>query len=214
MTLPTGADLNIPDRDYAAYIFDNDGTLALSMHLHFEAWGNAYRTHGATFAFPWSLFMSMAGKGLHESVVIMNERFNHAMDVDSVVDYQETYVKTHTEKILPNEPVVSFARQVAKTHPVAVASGGYRATVESTLRQIGVSDLFPVVVTREDVEHPKPAPDMFLLAAQRLGVDPTRCLVFEDSRLGVEAAERAGMDAVFVDHETKMMEAKEAAAQS
>ena len=60
------------------------------------------------------------------------------------------------------------------------------------------STSFSVVVTAEEVEHGKPAPDLFLLAAQRMGVAPAHCLVFEDSLLGIEAAERAGMGAVLV----------------
>jgi HAD superfamily hydrolase (TIGR01509 family) len=67
------------------------------------------------------------------------------------------------------------------------------------LRTIGVSDLFSVVVTAEEVEHGKPAPDLFLLAAKRMGVSPEQCLVFEDGLLGILAAERAGMASVLVE---------------
>ena len=73
-----------------------------------------------------------------------------------------------------------------------------RRPLRRTLQTIGVSDLFPVVVTVEDVAHGKPAPDLFLLAAERMGVAPADCLVFEDSLLGITAAERAGMGAVLV----------------
>ena len=79
-----------------------------------------------------------------------------------------------------------------------MASGGDAATVRQTLRTIGVAELFSIVVTAEEVEHGKPAPDLFLLAAKRMGVAPERCLVFEDSPLGILAAERAGMGAVLV----------------
>ncbi len=71
-------------------------------------------------------------------------------------------------------------------------------TVRRTLRTIGVADLFPIVVTAEEVTHGKPAPDLFLLAAERMGVAPAECLVFEDSPLGIIAAERAGMGSVLV----------------
>ena len=95
-------------------------------------------------------------------------------------------------------PVVEFARRVSKTHPVAVASGGTRDVVQSTLSKTGLAPLFPIVVTADDVEHGKPAPDMFLLAAKRMGVVPASCLVFEDGQPGIEAAEAAGMRHVFV----------------
>jgi HAD superfamily hydrolase (TIGR01509 family) len=76
---------------------------------------------------------------------------------------------------------------------MAVASGSHRALVESTLRAIGALDWFPVIVAAEDVANPKPAPDVFLLAAARLGVAPAHCTVYEDADLGIEAARRAGM---------------------
>jgi HAD superfamily hydrolase (TIGR01509 family) len=66
------------------------------------------------------------------------------------------------------------------------------------LELIGLGQTFPIVVTPEDVEHGKPAPDMFLLAAERMGVPARDCVVFEDSVLGLEAAKRAGMASVLV----------------
>jgi HAD superfamily hydrolase (TIGR01509 family) len=93
------------------------------------------------------------------------------------------------------EPVVEIARRVALTHPVAIASGGPRDIVRRMLQLSGLAPLFPHerVITPEDVEHGKPAPDMFLLAAKRLGVPPEKCLVFEDAEPGMRAAEAAGM---------------------
>ena len=81
---------------------------------------------------------------------------------------------------------------------MAVASGGIRRIVTQTLEAAGLSALFPVVVTADDVAHGKPAPDIFLLAAERLGVAPSACVVYEDGDLGLEAAQRAGMRAVDV----------------
>jgi HAD superfamily hydrolase (TIGR01509 family) len=61
------------------------------------------------------------------------------------------------------------------------------------LKLTGLAEIFPVVVSADDVVHGKPAPDMFLLAAKKMGVEPTRCLVFEDAEPGMRAAEAAGM---------------------
>jgi HAD superfamily hydrolase (TIGR01509 family) len=84
------------------------------------------------------------------------------------------------------------------THPVSIASGGPRVVVRGMLELTGLAPLFShnnyhVVITPEDVEHGKPAPDMFLLAARRMGVPPEKCLVFEDAEPGMRAAEAAGM---------------------
>jgi HAD superfamily hydrolase (TIGR01509 family) len=81
---------------------------------------------------------------------------------------------------------------------MAVASGSDAEIVRQGLEAIGILDLFQTIITPADVVHGKPAPDMFLLAAQRLGVAPSRCLVFEDGLLGVLAAGAAGMAHVFV----------------
>jgi HAD superfamily hydrolase (TIGR01509 family) len=76
---------------------------------------------------------------------------------------------------------------------MAVASGGIRRIIDAQLAQIKLSHLFTVRVTAEDTERHKPEPDVFLEAARQLDVDPRRCLVFEDSPLGFEAAFKAGM---------------------
>ena len=96
------------------------------------------------------------------------------------------------------EPVVAIARRMSLTHPVSVASGGPRAIVRGMLELTGLAPLFDRngyhrVVTPEDVVHGKPAPDMFLLAAERMGVSAKDCLVFEDAEPGMRAAEAAGM---------------------
>lgn len=100
--------------------------------------------------------------------------------------------------VRPVPGVVDFARQVAKGAPVSVASGSDRESVERTLHAIGCRELFPVIVTPEDVSNGKPDPEMFLLAADRMGVPRERCVVFEDGQLGIEAARRAQMDCVVV----------------
>jgi len=188
----------LPPGDFEGYIFDHDGTLALSMHVHFDAWVDAFARNGATFPFTRELAQSYAGVGMHETVEILNRRFGCALDPATIVRDQEAYFFAHLHRVVAYAPVVDFARRVARTHPVSVASGGVRETVTRTMEAVGLMELFPVIVTQDDVTRSKPAPDLFLLAAERMGVDPTRCLVFEDSRLGIRAAEAAGMASVFV----------------
>ncbi|MEM9478826.1 MAG: HAD family phosphatase [Verrucomicrobiota bacterium] len=194
----SGDVLDIPEGDFEGYIFDHDGTLSLSMHVHFDGWIHAYKKNGGNFELTRELAQSFAGVGMHETVEIMNERFGCAMDPVKVVDDQEAYYLANLDRVVPYAPVVEFARLVAEKHPVSVASGGTRKTVSMTMEAVGVRDLFDVVVTQEDVTRSKPAPDLFLLAAEKMGVEPSKCLVFEDSRLGIQAAEAAGMASVFV----------------
>jgi HAD superfamily hydrolase (TIGR01509 family) len=86
---------------------------------------------------------------------------------------------------------------------MAIASGGPRDIVRRSLELAGLSSLFRAVVTADDVVHGKPAPDMFLLAAKLLGVEPTECLVFEDAEPGIKAALAAGMQVVRVPSRVK-----------
>ena len=189
----------LPTRQYSAFIFDCDGTLADSMPLHQKAWISALRKYGATIDFSWDLFMSRAGKSIELTVTELNAEFGLALDPVLVSAAQRAEYDVLARGVKPIDEVVAFARERALAgFPVSVASGGDGPTVARTLHTIGVSQLFPVVVTVEEVEHGKPAPDLFLLAARRMGVAPADCLVFEDSLLGITAAERAGMGAVLV----------------
>jgi HAD superfamily hydrolase (TIGR01509 family) len=188
----------LPPRAFTALIFDCDGTLADSMPLHFEAWKQAFGAYGAPFDFSWELFLRRAGKTLEVTVEELNLEFSAALDPTAVAAHQRATYRAFLPQIGPVPKVVEFARERAGRLPMAVASGSDRVTVESTLELLGIRELFSVVVTAEEVVRGKPAPDLFLLAAERLGVPPSECLVFEDSPLGIVAAERAGMSAALV----------------
>ncbi|HEY2407728.1 MAG TPA: HAD family phosphatase [Polyangiaceae bacterium] len=189
-----------PDtQKYSGFIFDCDGTLADSMPLHYEAWLAALATHRAPFDFSWQLFMSRAGKTTELTVVELNAEFGIALDPVSVAEAHRVAYEASVAGVGPIADVVAFLREcVALGQAVSVASGGEAPIVARTLRTIGVAELIPIVVTASEVEHGKPAPDLFLLAARRMGVPPARCLVLEDSQLGILAAERAGMGALLV----------------
>lgn len=100
--------------------------------------------------------------------------------------------------MLPIESVVAVAAAYRGKLPIAVASGGYRDTITRTLDRLGIRDWFDAMVTAEDTPRHKPEPDVFLEAAKRLKVDPAKCVVFEDTDIGLEAARRAGMPGIDV----------------
>ncbi|MFC7439748.1 HAD family hydrolase [Laceyella putida] len=87
-------------------------------------------------------------------------------------------------------------------YPLAVASGSSAAIIGSVLKQTGLQTYFDVVLSSEEVPRGKPAPDVFLEAAKRLGVAPEHCVVMEDSQYGVEAAKAAGMGCVAIPYLT------------
>lgn len=185
-------------REYGGYIFDCDGTLADSMVVHHRAWLAALAAHGAAFDFDWQLFTSRGGMTVSNTVRELNAQFGLTLDPQAVTDSQREEYERFLPTVQPIPAVVELARRVARTRPVSVASGGERLIVKRTLELIGLGQTFSIVITAEDVTHGKPAPDMFLLAAERMGVSPAECVVFEDSVLGIQAAKRAGMASVLV----------------
>jgi HAD superfamily hydrolase (TIGR01509 family) len=187
-----------PSARYRGFIFDCDGTLADSMPLHHEAWRAALAAHGATFDFDWALFVRRAGMTIEATVEELNLEFGSRLDPVSVAQLQRAEYEARLPTIRPLIPVVEYLREVAAKYPVSVASGSERGQVLRTLQTIGVLDMVPIVVTAADVLRGKPAPDLFLLAAERMGVAPAECVVFEDAELGLLAAQRAGMGAVRV----------------
>jgi beta-phosphoglucomutase family hydrolase len=190
--------LDIPTGPFSGYIFDCDGTLVDTMPLHYRAWNVAMQRAGLAGQLDEDLFYSLGGVPTRRVAELLGEHYRLALDPDRVfVEKEEIFLELQGElQVIP--AVVDFARRVAKEAPVSVASGGPKPIVRHTLERVGLADLFPIVVTPEDVRHGKPAPDMFLLAAQQMGVPPERCLVFEDADPGVQAAKAAGMRWVFV----------------
>ena len=192
--------LDIPTGDFAAYLFDLDGTLIDSMPVHLRAWSIAMQHAGLRVPFDADYFYSLGGVPTLDSAVIYGEHYGLAIDPHRVVHEKELLYLELLGEVRLIEPVATFARQIAATHPVAVVTGGGPEIAFPALDATGLRDLFPVVVTPEDVPpgRGKPSPDMFLLAAARLGVPPAQCLVFEDAVPGIEAAKPAGMQVVTV----------------
>lgn len=185
--------LEIPAGEFAAYIFDLDGTLVDTMPLHYRAWNVAMQAVGLTGELDEELFYSLGGVPTKRVAELIANHYGLSIDPHAVFHHKESVFGELQKDAKLIEPVVEIARRVALTHPVAIASGGPRDIVHRMLQIAGLAPLFKIVVTPEDVEHGKPAPDMFLLAAKQMAVPPDRCLVFEDAEPGMRAAEAAGM---------------------
>src|SRR4051812_28643089 len=185
--------LENPPGEFAGYIFDLDGTLVDTMPLHYRAWNEAMRKVGLNCQLDEDLFYSLGGVPTKRVAILIAEHYGLTIDPLAVFDHKESLFRALQKDAKLIEPVVEIARRVSLTHPVSIASGGPRDIVRGMLELTGLAPLFKVVVTPEDVEHGKPSPDMFLLAAKRMGVSPGKCLVFEDAEPGMRAAEAAGM---------------------
>ena len=172
-------------------VFDCDGTIADTMPLHYQAWSGALREHGHDF--PEALFYEMAGIPTVRIIELLNERHGYTLPVQEAADRKEELYVQLIPRVVPIEPVVKWVHRYAGTLPMAVATGGTRAVCRKTLESLDLLKYFQTVVTADDVEHGKPAPDIFLEAARRLGVPPEACCAFEDAELGLTSARAANM---------------------
>lgn len=190
--------IELPSRTFAAFIFDCDGTLVDSMPLHYVAWCESLRRHDAPFDFTEDVFYSLAGVREQDTVTLLNKQYGTSIDPDSVAEVKSAIFNLRIPEIQTVPAVAALAREWHGRLPMSVASGSEPETVHACLTATDLIQLFQTIITPRDVKRGKPAPDMFLLAAERMGVDPADCLVFEDGKSGLDAAKAAGMEAVFI----------------
>ena len=177
-------------------IFDCDGTLADTMPLHWRAWNNVTARHRVHF--PEERFYAMGGVPSRDILKLLREE--QSLDIDPLAlahEKEQEYLRIMHEVTLIDE-VVAIAREHHGKIPMAVASGGNQIIICRVLEQLGIRHFFNAVVTSEMVKNQKPAPDIFLEAARRIGVEPRFCRAYEDTDLGMTAIRAAGMDAVDV----------------
>jgi HAD superfamily hydrolase (TIGR01509 family) len=190
--------LSIPDHPFRGFIFDCDGTLVDSMPLHYQAWIASLKQHSAPFDFTEDYFYSKAGVREQDVVKLLNAEYGTALEPDSVADVKAKIFEEMIPQVSEVKPVADFARSIHGRYPMAVASGSEEHIVRGCLAANGLLDLFPIIITPRKVARGKPAPDMFLLAAEQMGLAAADCLVLEDGQSGVDAAIAAGMQWVFV----------------
>jgi HAD superfamily hydrolase (TIGR01509 family) len=185
-TLPAG---------YRGLIFDCDGTLVDSMPLHYEVWVATLRRHGLEF--PEARFYQWAGVPVDEIIRRLAAEQGRTVDAQAIAAERDAHFHSLPESDLrPVAAVVDIARRFHGQLPMAVATGSTRDSAEASLRAIGVLEWFEAVISSQGVCAPKPAPDLFLLAAERIGVPPRECVAFEDGDAGLQSATAAGMHVV------------------
>jgi beta-phosphoglucomutase family hydrolase len=182
--------------DINALIFDCDGTLVDNMPLHYRAWQRVARRHG--FCFPEHRFYSLGGVPAREIAEALKREQALSLDPAGVAhEKEEEYLAliTHAQ---PMAHVLEVVRSHHGRMPMAVASCGTHRATHGVLGHLNIREYFDAVVTSEEVARHKPAPDVFLEAARRIGVDPRRCRAYEDTDLGLRAIRAAGMQPVDV----------------
>jgi len=174
-----------------ALIFDLDGTLADTMPVHFMAYKHILKDFGIDFT-P-ELFATLAGVPAVETIEKLNKMFGTQMDPKEIGHFKEHEYEKIMHKMKPVAPVVELVEKYYGKLPMAVGTGGYNRLAWKTLKILKLDRYFDILVSSEDVSHPKPHPETFLKCAERMGVAPGFCQVFEDGNPGVLAAKAAGM---------------------
>jgi beta-phosphoglucomutase len=181
-----------------AAIWDVDGTLVDTAELHFQAWQAVCREQGRDFT--RADFAATFGQRNPEIIrQLFGERFN-AEEIAALGDRKEVLYRAAAGNgvtLLPGvRALVEDLHQAGFVQ--AIGSSAPHANLELILHLTGIADFFDVVVGSEDTQRGKPDPQVFLVAAERLGVPPSRCVVFEDAVAGVQAARAGGMKCVAV----------------
>lgn len=190
--------MDFPTEGFEGLVFDLDGTLIDSMPAHFNSWCEALAEAGVPGVMGEDVFYAMGGRPTKDIVVILNEENNLRLDPDTVAFSKKRAFLNRLHEITLIDEVIDFARLWRGKVPMAIATGGSRTVVEKTLQALELSDLFDEVVTADDVTNGKPDPEVFLLAAEKLGVNPSLCVAFEDAAPGILAAQAAGMQVIAV----------------
>jgi len=177
-------------------VFDCDGTLADTMPLHWRAWQVIAARH--RFDFPQDRFYSLGGIPSRDILKVLSVEQGLGLDPLAVAHEKEAEYLPLISQVEPINSVVAVARENFGKIPMAVASGGTRRIITQVLEHLGILNLFQAIVTSEDVVRQKPAPDIFLEAARRIGVAPQFCRAYEDTDLGMQAIQAAGMEAIDV----------------
>lgn len=179
-----------------ALIFDLDGTLADTMPVHFWAYKNILVDHGINFT-P-ELFATLAGIPAVETIEKLNKLFGTNMNAEEIGHFKENEYEKIMHKMKPISSVVELAKKYHGKMPMAVGTGGYNRLAWKTMRILGLDKYFDILVSSNEIKHAKPHPETFLKCAELMGVEPPVCEVFEDSLLGIQAADSAGMMSTLV----------------
>jgi|SRR5579875_717234 beta-phosphoglucomutase len=181
-----------------AAIWDVDGTLVDTAELHFQAWQEICREQGR--AFTREDFAATFGQRNPEIIrILFGARFRPE-EIAALGDRKEVLYRSAASKGV--ELLPGARRLVEELHRAgfaqAIGSSAPRANLELILRLTSIARFFNAIVSSEDTQRGKPDPQVFLTAAERLGIAPAQCVVFEDAVAGVQAAHAGGMKCVAV----------------
>ena len=173
------------------YIFDFDGVLVNSLEVHWSSFLPACEQVGISV--DKDRLIQYNGIPVIQQIELFAQHSNVQVDAVAVFNqYAVNYAQSSIENVTPIWSMIGIIQALSQAlHPVAIASSGSREHIQAIVAKFDIP--CDHIVSIDDVSNGKPDPEIFLLAAARLGVDPSNCVVIEDSEIGIEAAVRAGM---------------------
>lgn len=179
-----------------AFIFDMDGTLVDNMHVHTDAWAKLLEENGIEMD-RHNFLVATAGKTNREILPTIFGELSDERITELAVRKEMLYREAYLPERKPVDGLIDFlTRSQELGIKMAVATAAANPNMEFILDGLDLRRFFDAITTANDVKQGKPDPAMFLVSAEKLGVDPTNCIVFEDAFGGFEAAHRAGMRSI------------------
>nr|WP_086937556.1 beta-phosphoglucomutase family hydrolase [Thaumasiovibrio occultus] len=183
---------------YAGIIFDMDGTLIDSMPTHLKAWRQTAETFGFPFDEHW--FYQLGGQPTIKTAAMLKEMYPISAEANDLVQHKYGRYEAIENKGTLIDATYQVLLSAKGEKKLAIGTGSQRHHTEALLKDNQVFDHFDAIVTANDVTEHKPAPATFLSAAEKMGLTPEQCVVFEDTGLGLRAAKAAGMDCYLVEN--------------
>jgi beta-phosphoglucomutase family hydrolase len=182
-----------------AVIFDMDGTMVENSEYHKKAWRVFLERHGKQLS-ETEMKNHVYGRSNKETLGYL---FGQSLSMEQLRNYgqekEAIYRELYRPHLKPVSRLVELLETLQKRHiPLAVATAADQPNVDFTLNGLGVKNYFQAIIDADMVIHGKPNPEIFLQAAATLGVPPAKCVVFEDSLSGIQAAKAAGMRVIAI----------------
>ena len=176
-----------------AIIFDMDGVILNSMPMHIKIWEYIFKRR--ELAFTLELFQEFNGRNSKDIAEEMIQRYDLQEKAEDILSEKMELERKYWDEMLALFPDAdgTLISLRDKGYKLALGTSALPHMTEHVFNKFKLEKYFDAVVSAKDVEHTKPAPDIFLLAAKKLDTIPEECAVVEDAVMGVEAANKAGM---------------------
>lgn len=184
-----------------AVLWDMDGTLIDSKRFHWISWRNTMANEGIVITY--EQFLSSFGQRNDSIIPRWLAALSTPERIERIANAKEELYRhlVRRDGISPLPGAASWLHRLHKQGwSQAIASAAPRANIETVLEALSATHFFQGIVSAEDVHKGKPDPEVYLMAAARVGASPNRCIVVEDAVAGVEGARRAGMRSIGVSH--------------